>query len=154
MVALNPNKDFQDPADSRNQHFVTRMCKAKRVRRAVGALPKLQLLLTSWRINWKKVLMINIETNMWAHCEDIWLPMRVDWSNRSQWLELGSRFMSMKEQRVLLTVKPNKFMQIMDVQVQMEQKFIKQHREVTSNKVKKRELINTRTKRDMVIASI
>jgi hypothetical protein len=60
----------------------------------------------------------------------------------------------MKEQRVLLTVKPNKFMQIMDVQVQMEQKFIKPHREVTSNKVKKRELINTRTKRDMVIASI
>ena len=58
------------------------------------------------------------------------------------------------EQGALLTVKPNRFMQHMDVQVPMKQRFTKLHQEVTSNKAKKREMINMRIKRDMVIASI
>lgn len=61
-------------------------------------------------------------------------------------------FTSMKE--LLLTVKTNMHMKIMNDQVQMEQKFNELLQEVMLYKVTKRKVINMTTKRDMAIALI
>jgi len=58
----------------------------------------------------------------------------------------------MKE--LLLTVKTNMHMKIMNDQVQMEQKFNELLQEVMLYKVTKRKVINMTTKRDMAIALI
>ena len=61
-------------------------------------------------------------------------------------------FTSMKE--LLLTVKTNMHMKIMNDQVQMEQKFNELLQEVMLYKATKRKVINMTTKRDMAIALI
>lgn len=61
-------------------------------------------------------------------------------------------FTSMKE--LLLTVKTNMHMKIMNDQVQMEQKFNELLQEVMLYKVTKRKVINMTTKRHMAIALI
>ncbi len=105
-VEPNQNRDNLDRADNRNLHSAIRANKVKRVKKAAEALRKYTQLGVNWPNNWKPARMINIETNMWAHCE-AWLLLRmVEPSTPSLWLELGRMFMSM------LTVKTNKSMEI------------------------------------------